>query len=131
MNTHTSGKRKRAIARATVKKGTGKVRINNKLLDTVEPAMLRMKMREPLMLAGELAHQVDVGVSVRGGGMSSQADAVRLAIARGLVAYSKDPKLEKEFLDYDRQLLVQDVRYKEVNKPGRSKARSKRQKSYR
>ena len=48
-----------------------------------------------------------------------------------LVEFSKDAKLEKTYLDYDRHLLVQDVRYKEVNKPGRSKARSKRQKSYR
>lgn len=128
---HTSGKRKRSIARATLRHGTGKVRINNKLLDSVEPKMARLKIREPLLLAGELSRKVDIAVNVVGGGVISQADASRLAIARALVEHSKDPKLEKSFLDYDRHLLVADVRRKEVNKPNRSKARAKRQKSYR
>lgn len=128
---HTSGKRKEAIARATLKAGKGKVRINNLSLDTVEPKLARMKIREPLMLAGNVAKKVDISVRVYGGGQMSQAEAVRLAIARALVEHSKDDRLEKVFLDYDRQLLVADVRRKEVNKPNRSKARAKRQKSYR
>jgi len=126
-----SGKKKRAIARATLKPGNGKIKINNQLLETIEPKLARAKMKEPLMLAGELSNKVNIDVSVVGGGTISQADASRLAIARALVEYSKDPKLEKTFLDYDRQLLVADVRRKEVRKPNRSKARAKRQKSYR
>lgn len=128
---HASGKRKRAVARATVKKGTGKIRINNKSIDIVAPKISRMKIMEPILLAGELGKSIDVNVKVMGGGSISQADASRLAIARAIVEYSKDSKLEKTYLDYDRGLLVADVRRKEANKPNRSKARAKRQKSYR
>lgn len=128
---HTSGKRKRAIARATLKQGKGKIKINKQLLETIEPSLARLKIREPLILAGELGKNVNIDVSVIGGGTMAQAEASRLAIARALVEFSKDAKLEKTFLDYDRQLLVADVRRKEVNKPNRSKARAKRQKSYR
>ena len=126
----TKGKRKRAVARATLKEGKGKVRINGKILDVIEPKLVRMKIREPLLLAGEVAGNVDISVNVFGGGIMSQADACRLAIAKSLVKHTK--KLEKVFLDYDRQLLVADVRRKETSKPNRhGQARSKRQKSYR
>ena len=127
---HTKGKRKRAVARATLKEGKGKLRVNGKLLDIIEPKLVRLKVREPLILAGDVASKVDISVNVYGGGIMSQADASRLAIAKSLVQYSK--KLEKVFLDYDRQLLVADVRRKETHKPNRhGKARAKRQKSYR
>lgn len=126
---NTSGKRKRSIARAKLVSGTGVVRVNSLLLDHVKPKMFQMKISEPLILAGDTAQQVNVHVTVTGGGVSSQAEAARLAIARALVAFNK--KLEKEFLAYDRQLLVADVRRKEVAKPNDSKARAKRQKSYR
>ncbi len=129
---NTSGKRKRAIARATIKKGKGRVRINRQLLETIRPASMRLKMQEPLLLAGELSGEVDVSVSVRGGGPTSQTEAARLAIAKGLVQYSKSAVLEDRFLSYDRQLLVADVRRKESAKPNRhGQARAKGQKSYR
>lgn len=128
--TTIKGKRKRAVARATLKPGTGKVRINGKLLDVIQPKLARLKIREPLILAGDIAQKVDIGVRVFGGGIMSQADAVRLAIGKSLVNHSK--KLEKVFLEYDRQLLVADVRRKETSKPNRhGQARAKRQKSYR
>ena len=124
------GKRKRAIARAALKPGTGKIRINKRLLDTINPKLARLKIKEPLILAGEIAQNVDIDVRVSGGGIMSQADASRLAIGKSLVKHNK--KLEKVFLDYDRQLLVADVRRKEPSKPNRhGQARSKRQKSYR
>lgn len=127
---HCSGKRKSAIARATLKSGKGRVRINKKMLDIVQPKIAQLKIREPLILAGAIANAVDIDVSVNGGGIISQSEAARLAIARSLVKYDK--KLEKNFLNYDRQLLVADVRRKESHKPNTSKgARSKRQKSYR
>jgi small subunit ribosomal protein S9 len=127
---NTSGKRKRAIARAKLVDGKGVIRINSLLLDNYQPAMFRMKIQEPLILAGNvIAKKVNVNVTVNGGGIASQADAARLAIGRALVEY--DDKLEKVFLDYDRQILVADVRRKEVAKPNDSKARAKRQKSYR
>jgi small subunit ribosomal protein S9 len=90
-----------------------------------------MRMEEPIVLAGDFAKKVDIEVTVSGGGIASQADAVRLAIARGLVEYS-DGKFKDTFLNYDRQLLVADVRAKETSKPNsHGKARAKRQKSYR
>ena len=128
---HTSGKRKRSIARATLKPGSGIVRLNKILIDNLQQKLARMKLREPLILAEELALNVDIDVNAHGGGFMSQAEAARLAIAKALVEYSKDSKLEKRFQDYDRQLLVADVRRKETRKPNDSKARAARQKSYR
>ncbi|MEM4263622.1 MAG: 30S ribosomal protein S9 [Candidatus Woesearchaeota archaeon] len=125
-----SGKRKRAIARATLKPGAGIVRINSKLLDFIEPQIYRTRINEPIILAGDRAKKINIDVSVEGGGISSQANASRLVIARALAAY--DHSLQKEFLDYDRTLLVADVRRKETHKPNcHGKARAKRQKSYR
>lgn len=127
---NTSGKRKRAIARATLRQGAGSVRINNTFIDQFEPKLARLKIREPLLLAGSVMPKVDISVRCMGGGFMSQAEASRLAIARALVRFDK--KLEKVFLNYDRQLLVADVRRKETHKPNRhGKARAKRQKSYR
>ena len=127
----TSGKRKRAIARATLRQGKGKIRINKVPLDFYEPKMYRLKLREPFILAEDLAANLDIDINVTGGGIASQAEASRLAIARALVEYTKSERLKERFLKYDRQLLVADVRRKEAYKPGDSKARAKRQTSYR
>ncbi|MBI2141720.1 30S ribosomal protein S9 [Candidatus Woesearchaeota archaeon] len=127
-----SGKRKSAVAKAVVRAGTGNVTVNNKLLDHYEPLIVRMRLQEPLLLAGDNAAKVDIEINVRGGGIMGQAEAARLAMAKGLVAFLKDKKLEKTFLEYDRHLLVADVRRKEVRKPNRhGKARAATQKSYR
>ena len=129
---HASGKRKHSIARATLKPGTGKVRINNKILDYYGDELLRMKIMEPLILAGnEIVSQVDIDVNLRGGGISSGTEAARLAISRALVEYSGKKVLREKFLQYDRNLLVADVRRNEPHKPNDSKPRAKRQKSYR
>ena len=93
----TSGKRKRAIARAKLSEGTGKIRINSLSINEYEPKMLRLKIQEPLLLAGDVATKVDITVSVKGGGVVSQADAVRLAVGRALVKFSS--KLEKVYLN--------------------------------
>ena len=129
---HASGKRKTAIARATLKQGNGLIRINNILIDFIEPKISRLKLREPLILAGDVADKVDIDVSVAGGGTTSQAEASRLAIAKALVNFTKSDKLKEVFLNYDRNLLVADVRRKEAAKPNtHGQARSKVQKSYR
>ena len=129
---NTSGKRKMAIARASLRQGTGIVRINNISIDFIEPKISRLKLKEPLILADDVAGKVDIDVSVSGGGISSQAEASRLAIAKALVNYTKNDKLKEVFLNYDRNLLVADVRRKEAAKPNRhGQARSKVQKSYR
>jgi small subunit ribosomal protein S9 len=128
----TSGKRKSAIARATIRQGKGIVKVNNLLLDNYHPKISRLKLKEPLIIAEDLVKKVDINVNVLGGGISSQADASRLAIAKGLVEFSKNDKLKEDFLNYDRNLLVADSRHKESSKPNRhGQARSKRQKSYR
>ena len=128
---NTSGKRKSSIARATLREGKGSVRVNGILLDVFEPEMARLKIREPLMLAKEISGNVDIDVVVNGGGIISGADAARLAVARALVEFSGKGPLRERFIKYDRTLLVPDVRYKEPCKPNDSKARKKRQKSYR
>lgn len=127
---HITGTRKRAVARATLREGKGKIKINGMFLDNFGDDILRLRIKEPLILAGDPAKKIDIDVKVHGGGFNGQADAVRLAIARALVEYDK--KLEKVFDDYDRLLLVADVRRKEVHKPPfAGKARKKKQKSYR
>lgn len=127
-----SGKRKSAIARAVIKPGTGMVSVNRRLIRFCEPRIARLKLEEPLIIAGEHANSFDITVTVKGGGTMSQADAARLAIAKAIVGITKDKKLEKAYLEYDRHLLVADVRRREGRKPNtHGKARSKRQKSYR
>jgi len=126
-----SGKRKTAIARATIKKGVGRIRVNKKPLEIFEPELARLKISEPLTLAGDVASGVDIDVNVRGGGVMGQADAVRTAIARGLVEWTSDERLKDLFLEYDRNLLVSDARQKEPKKVGGPGARAKYQKSYR
>ncbi len=127
---HVSGSRKQARARATLKDGgKGMVRVNGQLLDFYSNSVARMRISEPLVLAGDIAKKIDVSVTVSGGGWSAQADAIRLAVAKSLAEYDKT--LKKTFLDYDRLLLVADVRRNETSKPNDSKPRAKRQKSYR
>ena len=129
---HASGKRKRAIARATLRQGNGIVRVNNILLDFIHPKISMLKLREPLILAGDAANKINIDVNVYGGGTTSQAEASRLAIAKGLVDYTKNDKLKETFLAYDRNLMVADVRRKEPAKPNRhGHARAKVQKTYR
>ena len=128
---HISGKRKMSVARATVKKGNGIIRINKKILDVIEPEIAREKIREPLLLAGDVAKKVNITVDVKGGGVMSQAEAARNAIARALVEYTGSKDLKKTFLQYDRHLLVADVRRTEPQKPCRSAARRGKQTSKR
>jgi len=128
---NTSGKRKTAVARASVQKGTGLVRINKKPVELYEPEIGRWKVMEPLRIAGSRMKDINVDVSVNGGGFMSQASAVRTAIAKGLVEFTGDPSLKIAFLDHDRSLLVSDSRRKEPKKPLGRGARKKRQKSYR
>ena len=128
---HTSGKRKTAIARATFKSGKGRVRINNKPVEFYQPELARLKIQEPLELAGKQKNRVDINVNVAGGGVMGQAEATRTDIARGIVEWFGDEDLQKLFQSYDRALLVNDTRRKEPKHPLGRGARKKRQKSYR
>ena len=128
---HTSGKRKTAIARATLRSGKGRVRVNNKPVEFYQPELARLKIQEPLELAGKHTKRIDINISVQGGGVMGQAEASRTAIARGIVEWSGDEELQKLFQSYDRALLVNDTRRKEPKHPMGRGARKKRQKSYR
>ncbi|QDX40912.1 30S ribosomal protein S9 [Salarchaeum sp. JOR-1] len=132
MVTNTSGKKKTAVARATVSDGEGRVRINSTPVELVEPEVARLKMLEPFRIAGDdLRDEVDVDVTVNGGGFAGQADAVRTAIARGIVEFRNDAELRDAFMEFDRSLLVNDVRQRESKKWGGPGARARYQKSYR
>jgi len=125
----TLGTRKRAIARATVKPGSGQIIINSRALDLIEPRYVRMRLREPLMLApAELTSKVDININVTGGGIWGQADAARTALATGLVKWSGSKELRQTYHDYDRTLLVADSRRTEPHKPSRSTAGPRRTK---
>jgi len=129
-----SGKRKTAVARATVKKGKGRVRVNSQPI----AELARRKALEPLIIAGAMdrMEDVDINVNVHGGGVMGQMDAIRTAIARGLVQYNGgaegiDKVLEDEYRRFDRSLLVNDPRRKEPKHQLGRGARKKWQKSYR
>jgi len=128
---HVSGKRKRATARVTLKPGKGVVRINKNLLQNYNHSLQKAKIMEPLLLAEELPKNIDISVNVFGGGINAQAEATRLAIAKGLLEFTGSKSLKDVFLKYDRHLLIADVRQGEASKPNVSKPRKKRQKSYR
>ncbi len=128
---NSSGKRKTAIARATIREGKGRIRVNKKPLEIIEPELVRLKMSEPLEFAGSVVTGVDIDVNVYGGGIFGQAGAVRTAIARGLVEWTNDTSLRDAMMQYDRSLLVNDTRYKLPKKFGGRGARKRRQKSYR
>lgn len=123
---HTVGKRKVAIARATAKIGTGNIFVNKRSLNIWEPETARIMITEPLVLAGDVSQKLDINVNVSGGGVFGQTSAIRQAIAKALVKY--EPKLKKKFLDYDRTLLIADVRRNEPHKPSRSKKGPRRHK---
>ncbi len=126
-----SGKRKTAVARATVMRGKGRIRINRVPVEILTPELVRLKVMEPLRLAGKRVETLDIDVNVQGGGIMGQADAVRTAIARGLVQYTGDEELDALYRDYDRTLMVPDTRRKLPKNPLGRGARKKRQKSYR
>ncbi|HDI02915.1 MAG TPA: 30S ribosomal protein S9 [Candidatus Aenigmarchaeota archaeon] len=121
------GKRKKAVAKAFIEKGTGIVKINNVPLEVIKPEMVRLMIQEPLILAGDLAKKVNIDVKVSGGGVVGQAEAARQAIALSLVEFG-GKKYKTIFEEYDRHLLVKDPRRTEPHKPSRSSAGPRRHK---
>ncbi|MDR2545730.1 MAG: 30S ribosomal protein S9 [Methanobrevibacter sp.] len=128
---HTSGKRKTAIARGTVKEGKGRIRINKSPIEIYSPELARMKLQEPLILAGDIVNNLDINVKVFGGGVMGQAEAARMVIAKGLVQWTNDLDLKEKYIQYDRTMLVGDPRRSESKKYGGPGARARKQKSYR
>lgn len=127
-----SGKRKTAVAKLRIKSGSGKIYFNY-LPHTELNLFHKLALSEPIKIhekvLGDVKH--DFHIRVNGGGKEAQIQAARLAIARALVKITGSDVLKKTIVSYDRNMLVQDSRRKETRKPGDSKARAKRQKSYR
>lgn len=128
----TSGKRKTAVARAIIIGGNGKITINEKKHKHFHN-FDKLKIEEPLRIAENILGKLnfDIQIDVRGGGEKSQIEASRLALARAIVKFSNSKELEKIFTEYDWGLVTADVRRKETYKPGDSRARAKRQTSFR
>lgn len=124
----TIGKRKNSTARAILIAGNGKILINSVPLNIWGNDFFRMRVKEPLLLAGDLAKRVDIRINARSGGTTGQTEAIRMAIARGLVDFSRDEELRQRYIHYDRNLLVFDPRRNEPHKPGASKRGARRHK---
>lgn len=127
-----AGKRKTAVAKARVVSGTGKV-FYNKLPASELILFHKLALAEPLRIFESVLGDVkyDFHISTLGGGKESQIEAARLAIAKALYNITESETLRKAFIAYDRNIIVPDSRRKETRKPGDSRARAKRQKSYR
>ena len=127
-----SGKRKTAAARAIVKPGIGRIRVNRTPVEIFEPEIAREKIMEPLLQAGEdVWKQLDMDIKTSGGGYMGQAEAARMAVANALLKWTKSTHLRTVFTEYDRTMVAGDSRSKEPKKFGGPGARAKEQKSYR
>jgi len=128
----SSGKRKSAVAKASLEEGSGNVWVNGRDYKNLN-FFDKLKILEPLRIAEKVLGKLnfDIKVIVKGGGEKGQIEAARIALTKAIIEFSKSKELTKEILEYDRSLIVADVRRKETRKPGDSKARSRRQKSYR
>lgn len=126
-----SGKRKTAIAKAVAKGGTGRVTFNNYPLNLVTPETARIKMMEPLVIAGDKAKGMDIRVQAQGGGVMGQAEAARMAIARAILRWTKSAQIRRALRNQDRTMLAGDPRRSESKKFGGPGARRRKQKSYR
>lgn len=129
---YASGKRKTAIAKVIIKTGKGKITLNGRDYNTLH-IFDKLKLEEPIRITESIIGKIefDCEITTKGGGEKSQIDAARLAMAKAIIDFTKSDELKQAFLNYDRTLLVADVRRKEMRKPGDSKARAKRQTSYR
>lgn len=126
------GKRKTSIAKAVIKPGVGRFKVNGIPIEIYPTELARLKMMEPyLLLSPELRNSIDIEVEIHGGGIMSQAYAGRMAVARGIIAYFGLQSLHEFFKEYDRTMLAGDPRRTEPEKWMRYSARRFRQKSYR
>jgi small subunit ribosomal protein S9 len=115
------GRRKTSVARVTLRPGKGDWSINGRRLNEYFPRLLHRKRAEEALKVSEYDGQFDIFVRVNGGGISGQADAIRLGLARAVVKKDDEarPLLRKH------GLLTRDSRKVERKKPGRPKARKR------
>ena len=136
---YTHGKKRNAIANAVVQEGKGTITVNRIPIQNIEPKTLRIKIFEPiLILAVDHFKNLRIKVRVSGGGPGAQLYAARMAIAKGIVAWNQKyvdeeqkATVRKNFMNYDKTLLVADNRRMEPKKYGGPGARARYQKSYR
>ena len=130
------GTEKRASGKA---KGSGVIRVNGRPLELIQPESMKTKVFEPIFLiGGNKFKDLSIRVRVKGSGSMAQVMAVRMAIAKGVIAYyqkyydeASKRELKELFLQYDKGLLVTDERRCEPKKFGGHGARARFQKSYR
>ncbi len=115
----TTGRRKESVARVRLREGSGEVRLNGRPLEDYFPSIAtRIRVLEPLQIT-QMQGRYDVDATLEGGGITGQADALRLGIARALEALDPDlrPTLKKA------GMLTRDARVVERKKYGLKKAR--------
>jgi small subunit ribosomal protein S9 len=132
----TKGKKKRSTARLRLKEGKTSIKINGAPISLFKPLIFRKIMEEPIIIAKEVLGEKflegsDIDINVKGGGVSGQAYACRTALGKALLQLSKSDVLKKAYVDYDRSLIIDDVRVKESKKYLRKGARARPTKSYR
>lgn len=118
---HKIGRRKTSVARVYVKPGAGKVTVNGRdVKDYFNTEVLVYKVNQPFLLT-ETAEQYDVTVNVFGGGITGQAEAIRLGVSRALCEINEEFRTALK----PHGLLTRDARMVERKKPGQKKARKK------
>ena len=132
----TKARKKMAIARARIKRGVGEIKVNGVPLPVFKPDVAKDVMLEPIMLAQNVLgtnfeYGLNIAVTVNGGGIMGQAYATRTAIGKALVKWTESEELKKTYLDYDRSLMIDDVRMKEPKKYLKKGARARPTKSFR
>lgn len=113
------GRRKTSVARVYLAAGSGQITVNNRKLEDYFPNEILQTIVNQPILTTEAAGQFDIFVNVKGGGVSGQAEAVRMAVSRALIENNGEvrPALKKE------GFLTRDPRMVERKKYGRRKAR--------
>jgi small subunit ribosomal protein S9 len=119
--THTIGRRKEAVCRLYIKPGSGKWTVNGRTLGDYFPRPSYVSSIQQPFTATDTLGRYDVSAKLEGGGLTGQAGALRLAVARALVKIDESYRVKLRGL----QLLTRDARAVERKKPGRPKARKK------
>ena len=115
------GRRKTSVARVYLRPGTGKITINKKPLETYLPTYVRQKALTGPLDITENRNKFNVIVNAKGGGLTGQAEATQLGIARALIKFDEELRGPLRAAGY----LTRDPRMVERKKPGQPKARKK------
>ncbi|MBC7425737.1 MAG: 30S ribosomal protein S9 [Bacteroidia bacterium] len=118
---NTSGRRKTAVARTYIKDGSGDFKVNEKNLDVYFPTLVNQHKAAQALIVTDNVGKYDIKVNVDGGGVTGQAEAIRLSIAKALCDINPEFRLTLKPLG----LLTRDSRMVERKKPGQKKARKK------